>query len=296
MMMNGCGAKEHHNITSMLGLPSPKSTTKKYNQMVQLLHEKIIEAGKVSVCRALEEEVEKQFKVDNKEYRSTWQQFVLTNSNFMLGLNVSYDMGWNKRSSGQRYDSLSGHGLMIGSQSRKIIGVEMKSKFCAICSYYETLPTETVTPPHNCSKNYLHSSKAMEADSCLDLVTRIFNNSNGNIFIKTITSDDDSTMQAVLKHEGKGKGRLNVQIPEPRWLADPTHRIKVVAKGIYKLAAAANKISRQVFTAKKKSSRVHPQATTAKQIPRVDYLQRVLLTTKSLTKSKKISRIHLKVA
>ena len=33
-------------------------------------------------------------------------------------------------------------------------------------------------------------------------------------------------------------GRLDKTVPEPKWLADPTHRTKCVAKPIYALAAA----------------------------------------------------------
>ena len=34
-------------------------------------------------------------------------------------LTVCYDMGWNKRSTGTRYDSISGHGIMVGGYSKK---------------------------------------------------------------------------------------------------------------------------------------------------------------------------------
>ena len=59
--------------------------------------------------------------------------------------------------------------------------------------------------------------------------------------IDIIVSDDDSTMQAVLKHPSKGargqvlkssKGKLHEDIPEPSFLADPSHSVKVVAKHI----------------------------------------------------------------
>ena len=118
LMMNGCGAKEHHNITSMLGLPSPKSTTKRYNQMMHSLYDKIIDAGTFSVELALNEEIQAQYKYDNANSNiSTWQLFILTNANYIIGLKVSYDMAWNKRSSGRRYDTLSGHGLFFDSKS-----------------------------------------------------------------------------------------------------------------------------------------------------------------------------------
>ena len=51
-----------------------------------------------------------------------------------IGLTVSYDMGWNKRSSGHRYDSLSGHAFVIGVYTRLIITCVVFSKKCATCS------------------------------------------------------------------------------------------------------------------------------------------------------------------
>ena len=65
---------------------------------------------------------------------------------------------------------------------------------------------------------------------------------NRLLIIDIIVSDDDSTMWAVLKHPIIGvwgqvlktsKGKLDVKIPEPSFLADPSHRIKVVAKHIF---------------------------------------------------------------
>ena len=60
--------------------------------------------------------------------------------------------------------------------------------------------------------------------------------------IDVISSNNYSMMRAVLKHPIIGvrgqvlkisKGKLDVQIPEPSSLADPSHRIKVVAKHIF---------------------------------------------------------------
>ena len=38
-----------------------------------------------------------------------------------IGLIVSFDMAWQKRGSGNRYDSISGHVLMIGCVTKKVI-------------------------------------------------------------------------------------------------------------------------------------------------------------------------------
>ena len=46
-------------------------------------------------------------------------------------------------------------------------------------------------------------------------------------------------MRALLKHDCDHLiGKLNVAMPESGWLADPSHRTKVVAKPIFALAAA----------------------------------------------------------
>ena len=61
-------------------------------------------------------------------------------------------------------------------------------------------------------------------------------------FIIDVIVIDNSTMRAVLKHPSIGvrgqviqtsKGKLDVQIPEPSFLADTSHSIKVVAKHIF---------------------------------------------------------------
>ena len=65
---------------------------------------------------------------------------------------------------------------------------------------------------------------------------------NHFFIIDVIVSDDDSTMRSVLKHPSIGvrgqvlktsKGKLDVQIPEHSFLADPSDRIRVVAKQIF---------------------------------------------------------------
>ena len=43
------------------------------------------------------------------------------NKNLPVGVSVSFDMSWNKRSSGNRYDSILGHILMIGCLFENII-------------------------------------------------------------------------------------------------------------------------------------------------------------------------------
>ena len=80
----------------------------------------------------------------------------------------------------------------------------------------------------------------MEASAILKMVEDAF--LNRLFFIDIIVSDDDSTMRAVLKHPSKGargqvlkssKGKLHEDIPDPYFLADPSHSVKVVPKHIF---------------------------------------------------------------
>ena len=49
-------------------------------------------------------------------------------------------------------------------------------------------------------------------------------------------SDDDSTMRALLQHRSNhDKGLLPSHIPQPVFLADPSHRIKVMSKPFFKM-------------------------------------------------------------
>ena len=82
----------------------------------------------------------------------------------------------------------------------------------------------------------------MEAFAILNMVEDAFYNCF--FVIDVIVSDDDSTMRAVLKHPYKGarcqvlkssQGKIDTEIPDPSFLADPSHRVKVVAKHIFSI-------------------------------------------------------------
>ena len=59
-----------------------------------------------------------------------------------------------------------------------------------------------------------------------------------------IVGNDNSTMRAALKHPSIGvrgqvlktfKGKFDEKTPEPSFLADPSHRVKVVSKHIFSI-------------------------------------------------------------
>ena len=82
----------------------------------------------------------------------------------------------------------------------------------------------------------------MESSAILKMVEDAFY--NRFFIVDVIVSDDDSKMRAVLSNplivvRGQvlktSKGKLVEEIPEPLFLADPSHRVKVVAKHIFSI-------------------------------------------------------------
>jgi hypothetical protein len=181
-------------------------------------------------------------------------------------ITVSFDMAWQQRSSGNSYNSPSGHAIFVGALTRKPLILCVKSKLCNECRWYKKKnPNDAEAvfqPDHQCWKNHVGSSKSMEAQACLDLTTELFNNMN--VIVKGIVIDDDSSTKAQVRwsnkdwmlnnntqraprilitkgeHAGKYKprpnsGKLPRHIPEPSWLHDPNHRKRVLTGDLYKL-------------------------------------------------------------
>ena len=45
-----------------------------------------------------------------------------------LDISVSFDMGWKKRLTGRLYESISGHGYLIGCRTKNIIAMGLKKE------------------------------------------------------------------------------------------------------------------------------------------------------------------------
>ena len=132
---------------------------------------------------------------------------------------------------------------MIGARSKKILKCNVSSKLCMTCHHAERKQETPKT--HLCPKNYCASSKAMEADAALTLYLDLFESSDGTIALDYIVADDDCSMRAKLRHHTSAHktGSLPDNIPEPSWLADPSHRCKVAVKPIFALASLGNQQS-----------------------------------------------------
>ena len=127
-------------------------------------------------------------------------------------------MGRNKRSSSNRYESLSGRDFLVGYLSGMIVTETVTTKHCQLCFSNEIQGNEP--PPHDYPKNYTVSSKAIETNTVLSLYENLFNDSNKKIDLSHIISNDKSTMIDIIKHvSNHPKCRLKDKIHQLEWYA-----------------------------------------------------------------------------
>ena len=75
-------------------------------------------------------------------------------------ITVTVDGGWSKRSHKHSYNTKSGVGIIIGKETRKILYMGVRNKYCSV-SHNTT--GDTISP-HDCFLNWDQSSSAMESD------------------------------------------------------------------------------------------------------------------------------------
>ena len=149
-------------------------------------------------------------------------------------------MGWQKISSSRRYDSSSGHAFIICGRSKAIIGMVLYSKACRKCDATENRGQES--EEYEFPNKFEVSLKHIKVYAILKMVEHALY--NRFFIIDVIISDNGITMQAVLSNplivvRGQvlktSKGKLDEEIPEPSFLAYPSHRVEVVANHIFSI-------------------------------------------------------------
>ncbi|XP_062599938.1 uncharacterized protein LOC134261526 [Saccostrea cucullata] len=143
-------------------------------------------------------------------------------------LECSYDAGWQTRGAGWNYNSISGHGTLIGKQTGKILQYEIRSKSCSVCDHHG----EGVIPVHQCSKNWDGSSKAMEPDMAVSMLHKMKDCGHP---VQVIHADNDSTTLSTLK----------LDFPELQKKDDKNHIKKGISKKLYALAAKWKELKSQ---------------------------------------------------
>ena len=80
-------------------------------------------------------------------------------------ITVILDAGWSKRSHKHSYNAKSGVGIIVGMETKKLLYVGVRNRYCSVCAKADTRGEEP--PWDECHKNWDGSSSSMEADILL---------------------------------------------------------------------------------------------------------------------------------
>jgi hypothetical protein len=269
----GDGPTEAGRLLGLLGLPNDTTMGTRSFGIIEeriaviirelcdeIINENLIEEAKLSM------EASTQDHLDFNLWKSS-----LTDKTLLLPeskkprVDASYDMAWQQKGSGHQYNSLSGHGTMVGNLTRKVIGLAIKSKRCNTCVCWEKKHPDIPVPDHTCWKTHEGSSGSMESAACVELIVDCYRSKN--CIIRRLCCDDDSSIRAdcqwcnadyllnnntdvlpmVPKKTGINKGQLQQRpdkgklprdVPEPLFIADPNHRCKGLTGDLIALAKA----------------------------------------------------------
>jgi len=145
MQQLGCGLEGIRAILSHLGITDTIGDWEKWRQLLDTVGE----AQQYVANECMHANMIHEIKLSQETGRA-----VATDSKGIVrqGVAASVDMGWQKRSSGNRYDSPSGVALMIGALTKKVMWKHVCSKLCSVCLPFEKrkeAAKENVFTPEN---------------------------------------------------------------------------------------------------------------------------------------------------
>ncbi|XP_066596255.1 uncharacterized protein [Prorops nasuta] len=197
MIDGGLGETHLNSLLSAMNIPAVSDTTvKKYERLVGPAIEKVavescVESIRIEKALTLNALKDKDQMVENVILSDSTQERS-EESDGTCKLIASYDAGWQKRGTGRSYNSLSGHGTLIGYYSGKIISYAIRCSSCRKCSLGYSKDS------HDCRQNYQCSAKGMEPNMAIDLINNNVLFKQEGVTITTLIGDDDSsTISAV---------------------------------------------------------------------------------------------------
>jgi len=150
------------------------------------------------------------------------EDMVVLVEKYLEPLTICYDMGWQHCSLGSAYNSMSRHVFLVGANSNKILKQIVFSKSCCTCTRREKKDPEAAAKraaepmgillmegkDHRCPRNFKGSSKSMEPQGTVALLTDLFD--SGIAFAEELVVDDDCSTKANTWHSFKAKIDANI--------------------------------------------------------------------------------------
>jgi len=212
---NGDGGRHAQRFLSLMSLPNATTMGKStFPKIERVLSDPIRNITERLLVDNLVTEVKLSYGDALPEWFEAWQLAVVSSDPYDLEkpfISVGMDMGWQKRASGHRYDSSSGHAFLVGMRTRKPVAMCLKSAFCRVCCFHinqRNLEPEDI-PEHECMVNHSGSAGSMEAASLIEMCEYLYDNLHTGL--ATVVTDDDSKMKSqcqwsnedFLQHIGK---------------------------------------------------------------------------------------------
>ncbi len=145
----------------------------------------------------------------------------------------SSDCQWMRRGAGKAYNSLTGHVTLMGHETRKCIGMAVRSKDCTICKWAKR---NKKTPRfHKCGMNWKGSAKAMEADGVVELLKRC--KARGKP-IHILDGDDDTSAITKVRRE------VDCNIEK---VSDKGHLVKNLGKQLQSIKSSHPELTHSVI-------------------------------------------------
>jgi hypothetical protein len=204
----GDGGTEAARVLGMLSSPNNTTMeTRSFPTIEERINTKMERLAEDVLLENLTEEVRLSLAalgIDNSNDFNLWKDslksepaIVLNKSKFPL-IDVSFDMGWQQRSSGNRYTSPSGHAILVGSRTRKPVAMMLKSKLCSFCTAWPKNKKNIVKEigPHTCRRNHQGTSLSMEPAACLEMIVSLFD--LRSVIVARICCDDDASTRSLL--------------------------------------------------------------------------------------------------
>ena len=119
--------------------------------------------------------------------------------------------------------------------SGKVVRVGVLPKNCK-----PYLGTNLSITSYNSNSNHDGSSGSMESSLCRILLEQINDITNGRVSVGILVTDDYSMLRSHCRSKMNG-GKLKEGVVEPRFLADPSHRVKVMVKSVFELFSNTTK-------------------------------------------------------
>lgn len=146
-MATGGGHTRLKEVMSLMGVPV--MTKKAFIATESAVDKSWWQSLRESMTEAAEEE--KRLAVERGSYHEG-----------VPAITVIVDAGWSKRSHKHSYNAKSGVGIIVGMETKKLLYVGVRNKYCSVCARAEAQKVEP--SQHECHKNWIGASSSMETD------------------------------------------------------------------------------------------------------------------------------------